>query len=240
MSALLDPAAVEMIALAGFDYAGVEMEHGSASLELLQNQARAAAAHGAGILVKLPGKDPHFILKVLECGIDAVMLASVGSAAGARDAVRACRYPPEGTRGASTIIRAAGYGSRQFDAAMFAARNRDLVVGVIVEETRTVEEIDEIVTIPGLDYVLVGVADLAVAMGVSGKAGDPVFTTAVERVISACNRAGIALGFPLQHPAYPLTASEMLEVPIRLVVAASDTVLLYRSIVATLERARPT
>jgi 2-keto-3-deoxy-L-rhamnonate aldolase RhmA len=238
-SALLDPAAVEMIAMAGYDFAGIEMEHGSAGLDLLQNQVRAAAVYGMGTLVKLPASNSHLLLRVLECGVDALMLANIGGAAGARNAVEGCRYPPQGTRGASTVVRAAGYGSRRFDTEVLAERNRNLVVGVIVEEPQAVAEIDEILRVDGIDYVLIGVADLSVAMGLAGKAGDRTLKAAVDRVIAACNSVGMPMAFPLEHPAYSLTAIQMAAVPMRIIVAGSDTSLLYRGLVSALERARP-
>ncbi len=63
---LTDPAVVELIALAGFQFVVVELEHAAISLETLQNHLRAAAAHGLGVLVRVPSHDPKLILWMLE------------------------------------------------------------------------------------------------------------------------------------------------------------------------------
>jgi 2-keto-3-deoxy-L-rhamnonate aldolase RhmA len=235
---LRDPAVVELIALAGFDWAGLEMEHGPYSLEALENHHRAALAAGIGTMVKLPAGDPNLLLRVLETGVDGVLLAAAPDLDAVRTAVASCRYPPDGTRGLSTIVRRAGYGSAGFSNEALDARNRDLLVGVLVETPGVLADIELVSEIPGIDYLFVGVADLATAIGDGEIASPDVVSRAVDRVVSVCVEKRLPLALPLGHPAYPRTASELAAIGTRIVTAASDVSALLNGLRTAFERTR--
>src|SRR5467141_3966867 len=107
---IADPQLVEIIGLAGFDAAFIDMEHTSFDLHDVQLAVMAAERVGITPIVRTPGFDPAFILRLLDMGVQGVQVPHVSSAAVAREAVKAVRYPPEGERGMAAGSRAANFG----------------------------------------------------------------------------------------------------------------------------------
>ncbi len=118
-------------------------------------------------------------------------MSSVNSADDARRVVSLTRYPPGGTRGAG-LARAQGYG---FDVAAYVERANDAVAVVVqIEHVRAVENIREILDVPGIDAVFVGPYDLSGSLGKLGRLDDHEVKSAVAAVFAACHRQGMAYG----------------------------------------------
>jgi len=107
---IADPQIVEIIGLAGFDAAFIDMEHTSYDLHDVQLAVMAAERAGITPIVRTPGFDPAFILRLLDMGVQGIQVPHVSSAETAREAVKAVRYPPLGERGMAAGSRAADYG----------------------------------------------------------------------------------------------------------------------------------
>jgi 4-hydroxy-2-oxoheptanedioate aldolase len=235
---LQDPAVVEIAGLAGFDFVMIEMEHVTTGDPLAY--VRAARSAGLGSLARLPASDAHTILRILDGGLEGVLLAGADGLAEARAAVATCRYPPIGKRGVGTMTRSADYGGPGLTYGdLFEQGNREVVVGLLVEEPGAVEEIDEIVAIEGLDFVFIGPSDLSASMGLAGSRGHPRVVDAVERVIAACKTRGVPHGLPLSHPTYPKDASELRELGTRVILGGIDAPTLLTAFRAAVSRARP-
>ena len=96
---IADPQIVEIIGLAGFDAAFIDMEHTTYDLHDVQLAVMAAERVGITPIVRTPGFDAAFILRLLDIGVQGIQVPHVGSAEAARAAVKAVRYPPLGERG---------------------------------------------------------------------------------------------------------------------------------------------
>src|SRR6202049_3602983 len=96
---IADPQIVEIIGLAGFDAAFIDMEHTSFDLRDVQLMVMAAERVGITSLVRTPGFDPAFILRLLDMGVQGIQVPHVSDPATAHEAVKAVRYPPDGDRG---------------------------------------------------------------------------------------------------------------------------------------------
>src|ERR1700676_4736962 len=107
---IADPQIVEIIGLAGFDAAFIDMEHTSFDLRDIQLMVMAAERAGITPIVRTPGFRPAFILRLLDMGVQRIQGPHVSSAETAREAVKAVRYPPQGERGRAAASRAADYG----------------------------------------------------------------------------------------------------------------------------------
>ena len=237
-SVIADPAVVELIGIAGFDFVGIEMEHGAFSIRALENHHRAAAACGLGAIVKLPADDDHLLLKVLETGVDGVLLAGAHDVEAVIRSVSACRHPPIGTRGVSTIVRGAGYGSRGMSAEALDERSRDLVVAVLIEAPSLAAQIDQLVAVPGIDFLFIGTADLALAMRAGGESSDVALGATINRIVDSCRSAGVAFGLPMEHPAYPKGAAELRALGCRVVIATSDVAAMLNGLRGVMDRIR--
>jgi len=107
---LADPQIVEIIGIAGFDAAFIDMEHTAFDLSLVQQMIIAAELVGISPIVRVSDSDPGFILRVLDMGAQGIVIPHVDGLEGAKEAVDAVRYAPIGTRGGAGGTRAASFG----------------------------------------------------------------------------------------------------------------------------------
>src|SRR5438045_660115 len=205
---IADPQIVEIIGLAGFDAAFIDMEHTSFDLRDVQLMVMAAERVGVTSIVRTPGFDPAFILRLLDMGVQGIQVPHVSDPATAREAVKAVRYPPEGDRGMPAGSRAADYGKTP-PLEPLAKSNRDILLACMIEDMAAVERIDEIAAVPGVDLLAVGPSVLSRSLGVSGHPDHPRLVAAIDRVRAAVkNGAGARLGLPLNQAAFPRNAAQ--------------------------------
>ena len=191
--ALDDPAATERIAGLGYDYLGVDGQHGVMHQPGWQAAMLAVDARGrsAGI-IRVPSPDPVAIGVALDTGARGVVVPMVETPEQARTVVRACRHHPAGTRSLAGPVRA------ELRLGGVPAEIDDQVACIVMIETAAaLENLDAICATEGLDAVYVGPADLSAALGARWF-GDPATADALEaalvRVTDAADRAGIACG----------------------------------------------
>src|SRR5690349_4769407 len=205
------PQIVEIIGLAGFDAAFIDMEHTSLDLHDVQSAVMAAERVGITPIVRTPGFDPAFILRLLDMGVQGVQVPHVSNAETARAAVKAVRYPPLGERGMAAGSRAAEYGRIALLDHM-GQSNREIILACMIEDMAAVERIDEIAAVEGVDLLAVGPSDLSRSLGVSGQPDHPRLVSAIDRVREAVKRgAGSRLAIPLNHAAFPRNAGQLRE-----------------------------
>jgi 2-keto-3-deoxy-L-rhamnonate aldolase RhmA len=184
---IADPQIVEIIGLAGFDAAFIDLEHTSFDLHDVQAMVLAAERVGITPIVRTPGFDPAFILRLLDMGVQGIQVPHIGDAETAREAVKAVRYPPEGERGMAAGSRAAEFGRIPLVEHM-AQSNREILLACMIEDMAAVERIDEIAAVEGVDLLAVGPSDLSRSLGVSGQPDHPRLVAAIDRVREAEER----------------------------------------------------
>jgi 4-hydroxy-2-oxoheptanedioate aldolase len=159
---LREPLAVQMACSAGYDYVCVDMQHGLADYGDVVALLQAAARSAATPLVRVPWNEPGIIGRVLDAGALGVIIPMVNSADEARQAVAACRYPPDGARSFGPLGAATTYGGTYVGAA-----NRSVACIPMIETQQAVEQIDDILAVPGIDAIYVGPADLSFSYGMA-------------------------------------------------------------------------
>ncbi|WP_128478655.1 HpcH/HpaI aldolase family protein [Halorussus pelagicus] len=173
------------------DFAVVDTEHAPTDLETVANVARAVESVGnAVLLARVADNDPVRIKRVLDTGVSGVLVPMVESAAEAREAVEAARYPPEGIRGIAGS-RANDYGR---DLAAQVGDGRTPAVIVQVETEAAVAEAGDIAAVEGVDALLVGPADLSGSLGVFGEYESDRFCEAVETVLDRAHETDTPVG----------------------------------------------
>lgn len=191
----MSPDAVEVVGLLGFDYVFLDGEHCALGLETCQDLVRAAQAVDIEPLVRIPRNDPGLILGYLETGAWTLMVPHVNTAEEARNILAASKYAPLGHRGnAPPYTRASGYGVRTTQAGSFAYANEQTLTIPLIEEPEAVDNIEEIVRVPGLEAIMIGSGDLSLAMGYPGQHEHPAVLAAVDRCFKAARDAGVAAG----------------------------------------------
>ena len=194
---LAHPIIPEIMAGAGFDFLVIEMEHSVISLKDTQVLIQSIQAQGVAPLVRLGENDPNLIKRVMDAGAEGVIIAFVNSAADAKKAVDAVKYPPVGTRGVG-LARAQKYGFG-FEAYKKWAKDDSLVIALI-EHIRAVENLESILSVPGLDGTLIGPYDLSGSLGYPGEFERPEVRKAMDRYESICKKMKKPMGFHVVHP----------------------------------------
>lgn len=189
---LADPAVAELMA-PDVDFVALDTEHTPNTLETLTDQTRAvAAAEGdTAAIARVPWNDPVRIKRLLDTGVDGLMVPMVDSAAEAREAVAAARYPPDGIRGLAAA-RASTYG-RTFEEYVTETSD-DLLLFVQIERPAGVDNAPAIAATDGVDALFVGPADLSANLDVFGDFESATFRSAVETVVSAGEAADVPVG----------------------------------------------
>jgi 4-hydroxy-2-oxoheptanedioate aldolase len=181
--------------------------------------------------VRVPRNEPGIIGKSLDAGAWGVIVPMVNSREEAEEAVAACRYAPAGIRSYGPL-RANLYAGFDY----FTRANREVLCIVMIETKVAVEKVDEIVSVPGVDAVYMGPADLSVTLGLppAPDQTDKNFTDALERVVDSCRRHDVVPGIAGNAK----TAVTRLEQGFRLVEVASDAGLLAVGAGAALSQVR--
>jgi len=190
---LPSPHIVEIIGHLGFDFALIDAEHGPMDLETCEQMIRAADAVNTTPLVRIAMNIQQNILRYLDMGALGVQLPLLNNKADVENVVRSVRYRPEGRRGLAGV-RANSWGMWGPLGEYVQEANRQNLVIVQIETMEAVENLKEILTVPGIDVVFIGPNDLSQAMGYPGQTKHPEVQSMIERLVKEIHAAGKAIG----------------------------------------------
>lgn len=200
---------VEIIGLAGFDAAFIDMEHTGFDLHLVGEMIRAADMAGVTSMVRVPDNDSKLILRILEMGAEGIVVPHVDGLEGAKRAVDAVRYPPLGQRGSAGNTRATRFATLTWEEHVRQS-NEEIVLSVMTEDEKAIHDIDKIASLEGVDLVAIGPNDLSEALGIRDPK-DPRLRAKVNEIAQQIKQIGKAyLSFPMNHPALPLNIQDLI------------------------------
>lgn len=183
-------ASAEVFAQAGFDWICVDTQHGLIDYQTSVDMLRAISTSDAVPVVRVPWNEPGIIGKMLDAGALGVIIPMVNSVEEARAAVAACRYYPDGARSFGPTRLGYAYGTDYF-----ANANAEVACIPMIETGRAVEQLDEILLVPGIDAVYVGPADLSITLGQQPRMdNEGAFEEARLKIARACSARGITPG----------------------------------------------
>ena len=225
------PEAAEVLALAGFDWLFIDLEHGSLSIQDAQRAVQAVAGRSFTV-VRVPEATEANIKRALDTGCDGIIAPHVNTAAEARRIVALAKYPPEGERSAG-LGRAQGYGLNFAD--YIASANSRTVVVVQIEHKDGVSNVDQILKVQGIDAIFIGPYDLSASMGILGQVSDMRVVSAIEKVRAACAASDMPFGI---FCVTPEQASSAIQTGARIVAVGTELSHMANSARATLEAIR--
>jgi 2-keto-3-deoxy-L-rhamnonate aldolase RhmA len=190
-AANLDTAAI--MANAVFDFLWIEGEHSPITLETTRNIILATRGMKAVPFTRVPVNELWTAKRMLDVGSLGVIFPFTSTPDLARQAVAACKYPPEGLRGVGPSLAALRW---QPPGSYMPWADRNVMVIIIVEQRKAVEQIEEIAAVPGIDVMFIGLNDLSYSYNVGGQLEAPVMRDAVSRIIAAAARNRIPVGGP--------------------------------------------
>jgi 2-keto-3-deoxy-L-rhamnonate aldolase RhmA len=188
-----DPEFATLLHAAGLDFFFVDMEHSPTTYTEVQGLCRAGRAAGILPMARVPQNESFLITRALDVGAMGLVVPRVHSPGEARSAVSYMKYMPVGRRGFGMRSIITDYQWTNARDEMNSANQETLVV-LQIESKEGLESVEEIATISGVDALMIGPYDLSISMGIAEEFRNPVFWKAVDRIIQACEKSGIAAG----------------------------------------------
>jgi 4-hydroxy-2-oxoheptanedioate aldolase len=207
----------EVMAHQGFDSLTIDMQHGVVDYQVAVTMLQGISTTGVIPLARVPWNDPAWIMKILDAGAYGVICPMINTREQAEALVAACKYYPRGYRSWGPV-RASIYAGTDYTA---ARANDTLIVMPMIETVEAVKNIDDILSVPGIDAVYVGPADLSLTLGCTPKLDQtelPV-VEAQEKIVAACKRHKVAAGIHCGGAPYAL---KMIAAGYQFVTLASD------------------
>jgi 4-hydroxy-2-oxoheptanedioate aldolase len=201
------PLSAQLFGSSGFDWVVVDLQHGAATMETLPPVIQALQLGGASAVVRVDWNSPASIMRALDMNAAAVIVPMVNTAAEARSAAEATRYPTKGFRSLGRLV-----GNVQTP----DETNDDVLCIVMAETVEAVARIEEIVATPGVDGVFFGPADYRQSTSASG---GPPADDALDTVVRAADEAGLFVATIAPHGA---GAAALLGRGVRMIAIGSD------------------
>jgi 4-hydroxy-2-oxoheptanedioate aldolase len=223
-------AGAETTARVGFDYVCVDNQHGAVDYQVTVGMVQGILLGGSRPIARVPWNEPGIIGKMLDAGVEGVVVPMVNSVGEAEAVVHGSRYPPLGERSFGPVMagmRASGY---------HTTANDTVAVIPMIETVQALRNIDDILAVPGVDAIYVGPADLSLSLGLPPGNNDDrtEFTEALLAIVAACRNAGVVPGI---HSTGDL-AGRRLEQGFRMITVCGDLLAMRTRMTDELAQAR--
>jgi len=182
------PDLVDYLGPSGLDGIWIETEHGTPSFQDIANLSRAADLWGIASVVRIHQNDPGLIGRILDCGASGIVVPHVSTKEAAERVVKGGRFAPVGQRGMYGGRRAFGVSN------YYEQANDEVCLVVLIEEKEALDNLDEILTVDGIDVFQVAPSDLAQTLGHIGHAEHPDVQAAIDGAIKKILAAGRTAG----------------------------------------------
>lgn len=186
------PNVAEILSNAGFDWLVIDIEHNPIDISMVQTLITTIQSKGVAALVRVSKNEEVVIKHVLDAGADGIIVPMICSKEDAIQAVDYAKYPPIGKRGVG-LARAQQYGTGFESYKKWVAE--DLVVIAQIEHIDGINNLEEIISVDGIDGTIIGPYDLSGSMGMPGEFEKPVVKEALKRYIDICQKHGFPMGF---------------------------------------------
>jgi len=182
-----------LLAAAGFHWAFIDTEHGNFDLETVNDVCRVANIAGLCPVVRVADLQYSLVARALDSGAQGIIFPRMEDPKLLETALSWTKFPPQGVRGYGLMACQTDYEQHSFSEIIEHVNGNTLTV-LQIESRRAVEAREEILSVPGIDAVMIGPADLSISMGVPGDFQHPTMVEAMESIRDTCERKGIAPG----------------------------------------------
>ena len=187
-----DSTVAEMLAGCGYDWLMFDAEHAALDAIRVLPLLQAVAPYPSHAVVRPRSLDVAEIKRLLDFGAQSILVPYIQSAEEARLAAAAVAYAPDGVRGFAGITRASRFGT----VPDYAARAREEICLIVQIETgAALDALEEIASVPGVDAVFIGPADLAASLGHAGQPSHPAVKAACLDAARRLQALDVPIGF---------------------------------------------
>lgn len=219
----------EVMAVAGFDYVAIDTQHGAVDYSTMLPMLQVLSIGNSTPIVRVPSCDSGHIGKALDAGAKAVIVPMVNDRQTCERAMSYTRYAPEGERSFGPTRAVLVEGDDYFD---FAADQISLIP--MIETVEAMRNIDEILSVPGVEAIYVGPNDLSISLGIKPNTNDPRLDEAMVEIVAGCRRNGVTPGV---HASAAICAKRM-EQGFGMITVSADVVALRKQVGEDLASAR--
>lgn len=184
------PELAKILKVCGFDFFVVDCEHGHFDYSAVGNICALAREAGIPAIIRIPEVRREIVLKYMEMGATGLLLPNCDTVEQAKALVEYSKYFPLGNRGVSLLRAHTGFEKVDVATDYMNRCNAENVLMIQVESPRSVENIEHILSIEGIDAAFVGPNDLSQSMGIMGQTDNPNFIAAVDHVIATAKAKG--------------------------------------------------
>lgn len=220
---LRSPAVATILGKAGMDWCYLDAEHGPFDLETLQDVCRAAIAAGMAPIARVADVQYHLVARTLDAGAMGILLPRIESREALERAASWTFFPPKGVRGFGFTQHNVDYEAVTIPQ-IIQHHNENTMLVFQIETLAGLERREELVSVPGVDAVMVGPADLSISLGIPGQFENPKLIDAIDRIIETCNKYGVAPGI---HMRFLHLAQFWRDRGMRFLSTGGDTLFLY-------------
>jgi 4-hydroxy-2-oxoheptanedioate aldolase len=183
-----------LFAQAGFDFFFVDLEHSCFSLETVSDMILAARAADIPVIVRPSSrKGAAYLSRPLDIGASGLLIPQIRTREDVENVVKWCRYQPLGERGMGLARQHTFFQGGNARETMNSL-NEEVLIALQIENKEAVENLSDLLSVPGIDAAFVGPADLSAAFGKPGRSDDPEILGAIDRVIEVCEANGVIPG----------------------------------------------
>lgn len=196
---------LELLGHAGFDFVVIDTEHAPLSLETAYRLIAHAQAIGMAALVRIPDQATNDIQRLLDSGADGLLVPRVRNREDAEHAMGRMVFSPQGQRGLGITSRAGLWGLKPLDEYVRHG-NEEVLHCVQLEDRQVLENLDEVLDVPGVNAAFLGMGDLSLTTGLPPS--HPEMQALVDRLLQACGARQLPCGAAAQDAATALRAAE--------------------------------
>ena len=223
----------EVMSHQGWDSLTIDMQHGAISHSDVLQMLQAISTTEVVPMARLNWNEPGQIMKVIDAGAYGIICPMVSNREQAEKFVQACLYPPKGYRSFGPT-RGFMYGGKDY----VDHANDEILKLAMIETKEALQELDKIMSTPGIDGIYIGPADLSLAIGekpgFDKPEGHPTYEQ-ITNIIKHAKKHNLVAGI---HNATPEYAKKMINLGFQIVTVGSDKIFMDdcgKSIVAKLK-----
>ncbi|HET7883742.1 MAG TPA: aldolase/citrate lyase family protein [Acetobacteraceae bacterium] len=184
------PWVIDILGKLDFDFVFIDGEHGPFGLDQLEDLCRTAERYNLTTIARVPDIGSSTILRYLDRGIAGILGPHIATEADARQLVRACYFGPQGERSFGGN-RGTDYNAMIPDkAAYYSEANEQMLVVALLEDVAVIDNLDAILSVPGIDLYSIGPNDFAQSLGYPGQPDHPEVIKTMQEITRRIHAAG--------------------------------------------------
>ena len=187
-----EPMNIEIMAKAGFDVIWIDWEHAPIDRKDLNLMIMGVRTTDSAVFVRVPNNKEEWVKPALEMGADGIIFPNVKNAVEAKKAIDCVYYPPFGKRGFGPH-RAMEFGLMSAKEYVDVESKKVWVI-LQIEDYKTVENLEEILALEGVDAIQIGPNDLAGSLGLLPDSGHEKVQKYLDMLVEKCHKAGVLVG----------------------------------------------